>query len=222
MRWSDSTSIIGNWNSVRLPLGKGRRHASRTARWGAGAKGALVVLASLAALASANAASSPPRQLYGKSIVVSWTETRSQRLASEQGPFRSVSVSMQRSIYISTEGRPFLRTNVTANLGRRAASGKAEAVGAGGTNFSGGPRSLQFRGNSIVMTGEFKASARRVEINFDSSFQNCSAQAITAKQVGAKMAVWRGIAAQGALLEIESVSAGPASCSVRSGNVFAE
>jgi hypothetical protein len=71
------------------------------------------------------------------------------------------------------------------------------------------------------MTGGFTASARRVAVNLDSSFERCTAQVITAKEVGAKVGVWRGIGS-GQMLEVESVSAGPASCSVKSGNVFAE
>jgi hypothetical protein len=202
MRWSGSKSIIGHRN------------------WVAGGAGAAAL--AVAMLVPAGAASAAPRQLYGKSVTVSWTETRSQRRAGEGGPFRPVSVNLQRSVYISTAGRLFARTSSTANVGRRSLSGSAESVGTSGANFSGGARNVQFQGNSIVMLAGFTAGARRVVINFDSSFQSCNAQVITAKQVGAKTASWRGIAGGGVLLEVESVSAGPASCSIQSGNVFAD
>lgn len=176
----------------------------------------------LATLSSSFAGSAPPKQLYGKSVTVAWTENRSQRFVGEQN-FRPVGVSLQRSVYISTAGRVFARTSSTAGRrgGRGALSGAAEHVGASGTNYSGGASNVQFGGNSIIMSGGFTASARRVMINLDGSFESCTAQVITAKEVGAKVGVWRGIAS-GRMLEVESVSAGPASCSVKSGNVFAE
>jgi hypothetical protein len=177
----------------------------------------VVVSSSLALVAAADAASAAPRQLYGKSVTVSWSETRSQRRVGEQA-FRPVTVSLQRNIYVSSAGRVFSRTHASTRRG----SGSAESIGTGGTNFSGGARNVQFQGNSLIMTAGFTGAARRVQINFDSGFQSCSAQVITAKQVGARTGSWRGIAGQGARLEVESVSAGPASCSIRSGNVFAE
>jgi hypothetical protein len=202
MRWSDRKSMIRNRSLGQLLGGVG------------------VATLGLAALTTAYAGSTPPKQLYGKSVIVSWTESRSQRAVGEQA-FRPMSVNLQRSVYVSTAGRVFARTSAGATSGRRSVSGAAESVGTTGTNFSGGAHNVQFQGNSIIMTGGFTASARRVMINFDNSFESCTAQAITAKEVGAKIAVWRGIGS-GRLLEVESVSAGPASCSVRSGNVFAE
>jgi hypothetical protein len=172
---------------------------------------------------AAYTASAPPKQLYGKSVIVSWTETRSQRAVGEQN-FHPASVNLQRSVYVSTAGRVFSRTTATGSGGGRRRghfSGSAESVGTTGTNYSGGASNVQFQGNSIVMTGGFTASARRVTVNLDSSFESCTAQVITAKEVGAKVGVWRGIGS-GRMLEVESVSAGPASCSVKSGNVFAE
>jgi len=201
MRWSDKKSLL---QKLALPF-------------------LCAVAFALPAFTAAHAGSAPPKQLYGKSVVVSWTETRSQRPVGEQN-FRSVSVNLQRSVYVSTAGRVFSRTNASSSgsgARRRGVSGAAENVGTSGANFGGGASNVQFQGNSIVMTGGFTASARRVTVNFDSGFESCTAQAITAKEVGAKVGVWRGIGS-GRMLEVESVSAGPASCSVKSGNVFAE
>lgn len=209
MDWLAATSISGN----RTVLPTSRRHRSIGL--------AVALVAASAPVVTAQAAANAPKSLYGKSIVVSWTESRSQRPLGDQGPFRPVSVNLQRSIYISSAGRLFSRLESTANVGRRSMSGKAEGVGAAGTNFSGGPRNIQFKGNSLVMITGFQASARRLVVDFDGSFQTCTAQVITAKQVGEKAGIWRGVAGR-MMLEVESVSAGAATCSIRTGNVFAE
>jgi hypothetical protein len=206
MRGSDKSSTIRMQTLVR-PM--------------AGLMGAACAM-SLSMVTAAHAGSAPPKGLYGKSITVSWSETRSQRFVGEQ-TFRPVGVNLQRSVYISSAGRVFARTssNAATRSGRNALSGAAERVGTSGTNFSGGASNVQFQGNSMVMRGEFTGSARQVMVNFDNSFESCTAQALTAKQVGTKVAVWRGIAS-GRMLEVESVSSGPASCSIKSGNVFAD
>ena len=203
MRWSDKKSLLQTLSLQTLAP-------------------PFVCAAALAlpAFTAAYAGSAPPKQLYGKSVTVSWTETRSQRFVGEQ-TFHPLSVSLQRSVYISTAGRVFARTSAAASRGRKSVSGADEAVGTTGANSSGGARDIQFQGNSIIMTGSFTASARRVEVSMDSSFESCTAQAITAKQVGTKIASWRAIGS-GRQIEVESVSAGPASCSVKNGNVFAE
>src|SRR6266849_343658 len=227
MRWSDSRSITRNWKLVQPLGGRALKRASKRRRWGHIANSVCVASFGLAALAAADAASAAPKQLYGKSVVVSWTESRSQRFVGEQA-FRSVNVSLQRSIYVSTAGRVFDRTNATASGGgggqrgggSRSVTGSAESIGTAGTNFSGGARNVQFHGNSMTITSGFTASARRVAVSFDGGFQSCSAQVITAKQVGTGVASWRGVAGR-RQLEVASVSTGPASCSIRSGNVFA-
>jgi hypothetical protein len=67
------------------------------------------LLISLALITAAHAA--PPKQLYGKSITVSWTETRSQR-DSQAGPtFKQVGIPFTNVYYISTEGRLFKRAS---------------------------------------------------------------------------------------------------------------
>ena len=50
----------------------------------------------------------PPSQLMGKSVVVSWTETRSQRNVGEL-EWRNVSASHTLSVYVSTAGQAFTR-----------------------------------------------------------------------------------------------------------------
>jgi hypothetical protein len=48
----------------------------------------------------------PPEELYGKSVIVSWMETRDQRPEGEQA-WRSVQGSQALKIYVSEAGRVF-------------------------------------------------------------------------------------------------------------------
>jgi len=59
-----------------------------------------------------------------------------------------------------------------------------------------------------------------VQVDFDGAFASCSAQVIAAKQSGARTVTTRSVAS-GASIEIESVSASAATCSIGAGNAFA-
>lgn len=168
-------------------------------------------------LATLTAAQAAPKQLYGKSVTVSWSESRNQRPAGEQN-FRTVTVNLQRSVYISTAGRLFSRHHAMVQRGRKARSGQTEGVGSSGTNLSGGARDARFQGNDLIISSAFTGAARQIVISFDGG--GCTARVIIAKQVGAKTASLRGVASGGRQIEVESAQAGAASCSVRDGNVF--
>lgn len=154
-----------------------------------------------------------PSALFGKSVTVSWTETRSQR-EGQSGAFRQVGIPYSNIFYVSSAGRVFMRTSARG----RGAGGSNDKVGNGG-NAAGDSREVKFSGNRIVSSTKFQGAARQVSISFDSSLSSCTAQVITAMPVGAKTAVVRSIAT-GSTVEFESVSAGPASCSIASGNPF--
>ena len=176
-----------------------------------------VVFAAIAVLAPATAAlAAPPRALYGKHVVVTWTETRSQRDAGEAA-FRPVSIPYTLTFYVGNEGHVFKR--IFAMAASRKASGSQDWVG----NKPGGDvsaASVTFSGNSLTATSSFGGAARRMQITFDGNFSGCSAQVTTAKLSSAKSVAVRSIAT-GGTVEFESVSAGAATCSVGEGNPFA-
>jgi len=215
--WSNRKSIVSAWREVPSPGSKALKGARKKPRRRfltcavyAGSLGA-------ATLAAASAAAEVPRQLYGKSVAVSWTETRSQRFVGEGTGFRTVTPNFQISIYFSTAGRSFSRIAASS----RGGGGSLDNIGPKGVSTTGGLRLAQFHGNSLVGSAEFRGGARRVAVNFDSGFDSCSAQVIIGKQVGARTMVMRLLGSQ-RNVEIESASAGPASCSIRNGNVFGE
>ena len=123
-------------------------------------------------------AAGAPEQLKGKSIVVSWTETRQQK-NEDWDNFRTVNASHNLSIYISTAGRVFSRqTNST-----RAGSGSTEQVaGEGGGGYAA--RTPSFSGQTMTVIGENKGGARRTVLDFDAGFSSCSAKAATAFEAG--------------------------------------
>jgi hypothetical protein len=157
-----------------------------------------------------------PSGLRGKSVIVSWVETRSLRVGDETS-FRDTQTPFSRSIYVSSAGRPFTRT--TATPGRR--SGSADAVGASGRTQSGGSRQVQFGDRSIVMTGASRSGgARRVEIDFNEGFSSCTARVIVGFEAGKTMK--SKSLASGKPLEIRSSTVSGTTCTVRDGNVFGE
>lgn len=157
-----------------------------------------------------------PRGMYGKHFKMTWTETRSQRIAG-QTAFRPVSIPCTYTVYVGTEGKVFKRMSVVSSTGR--ASGSQDRVG---TKPSGNvsANTASFSGNTLIATASFGGAARRIQVTFDGNFSSCSAQVTTAKLASAKSVAMRSIAS-GATIEIESVSAGAASCSVGQGNPFA-
>lgn len=176
----------------------------------------LTLLAIGFAILPAAALAAPPRALYGKHFKVTWTETRSQRLAG-QGAFRPVSIPYAYTVYVGTEGTVFKRMFVVSSTGRT--SGAQDRVG---TKPSGSvsANTANFSGNTLTATSSFGGAARRMQITFDGNFSSCSAQVVTAKLASEKSVTIKSIAS-GAMIEFESVSAGVASCSVGPGNPFA-
>ena len=169
----------------------------------------ILVAALFAAIASPALAA--PQGLYGKTVTVTWTETRSQRQMGET-TFKPVGLPFTFQLYLSSEGRPFKRLTSVSSSGRR--SGTKEGVG------SGANASVSYQGNNtVIATNSSGGLGRRVQVTLDSGFSSCSAQVISGKSGGGVAAVKS--VATGNMVEFESVSAGAASCSVQNGNAFA-
>ena len=163
-------------------------------------------------------AGAAPQGLYGKSVTVSWNEARSQR-DGQAGPFSAVSIPFSVVYYFSSQGNVFLR--VTAKGAGGSAFGSVDSVNSGAPKGFDMARNVTFKSNSLVSNFATGGMGRHMEVTFDGGYASCSARVITAKQSGAKTTVTRSIVT-GGNIEIESVSAGPASCSVASGNAFAQ
>jgi hypothetical protein len=166
-------------------------------------------------LATQAHAAGAPEAVKGKSVIVTWAETRQQRYIGEPN-FYSVAAGHNLSIYVSTAGRVFGRlTNST-----RAGSGTAEQV-PGESGGAYGTRTTLFDGQTLTVIGVAKGGggARRILIEFDASFASCSARVASGFESGKSSVVLSMITKK--YVETKSVTTSGASCSVKSGNVLA-
>lgn len=158
-----------------------------------------------------------PSQLYGKSVVVTWTEEREQRVNGEDR-VRNVGRSGQFSVYLSSTGKPFSRMSYSFSGGRGGLrSGNKDAVGGEGS----GNRKVTFSGSTMSVGMGMSGGARNIVASFESGFQGCSAQVLTGKESGATSIKTKSIV-NGNSVEILSIKTGGASCRIQNGNVFGE
>jgi hypothetical protein len=172
-------------------------------------------IALVSLIASTSGSLAAPQSLYGKTLRVTWNESRSQRVRGE-GEFKAVSIPLSYTVYVSSKGQLFKRLTSTTATGRRTGSKDRVGVSGAGADGSG---SVSFQGNTLIQTANNNGLGRRIRITFDGG-SSCSAEVLTGKSgTGAAMVHSN---ATGKMLEFESVSAGAASCSVQEGNAFAD
>jgi hypothetical protein len=164
--------------------------------------------------ASTSAAVAAPQSFYGKTLRATWNETRLQRVRGE-GEFREQSIPLSFTVYVSTKGQLFKRFTSTAGSGRK--TGVKDRVGDSGSGPEGAG-SVSFQGNTLNSTTNNNGLGRRIRITFDGG-SSCSAEVLSGK-AGSSVAAFRSNAT-GQMMELQSVSAGAASCSVQDGNAFA-
>jgi hypothetical protein len=174
------------------------------------AVGATITLAMTSSVALA-----APSQLYGKSVIVGWSENRVQTTDRDAQP-TSVTARAQLSVYISEKGRPFSRVSMSVTNQRgRTRSGNRDAV-----QGEGSARSFSFSGNTMTASmPRGNAGAMQVSVTFDSGFQGCSARVIAGKSGGAQSTRVTSMIT-GREYEFYSVKTSGESCRVQSGNVF--
>jgi len=175
----------------------------------------LTCIALVGLIASTSGALAAPQSLYGRTLRVTWNESRSQRVRGE-GDFKAVSIPLSYTVYVSSKGQLFKRLTSTTASGRH--TGSKDRVGMSGAD-SQGAGSISFQGNTLISTANNGGLGRRIRISFDGG-SSCSAEVLTGK-AGTGPATVRSNAT-GKMLEFESASAGAASCSVQEGNAFAD
>ena len=171
----------------------------------------LIVVAVFGLFFSQASYAAAPKELYGKSVSITWTETREQRPAGEEN-WRQVSGSQTLNLYVSDAGRVFNNQSYATR------GGSAERAG----EISGaGKRSINFNGRSLsVLMPWGSGGATRITADFDAGFGSCNAQVTRAKEnAGTVTRVYSGIIKR--VNETRSAQVGGSSCSIRSGNVFA-
>jgi hypothetical protein len=171
---------------------------------------------SIIALAmTSSGALAAPSQLYGKSVIVSWSENRIQTTDRDAQP-TSITGQGQLSVYISDKGRPFSRVSMSVTNRRGfTRSGNRDAV-----QGEGSARSFNFSGNTMSASmPRGNAGAMQISVTFDSGFQSCSARVITGKAGGAQSTRVTSMIT-GRQYEFYSVKTSGESCRIQAGNVF--
>ncbi|MEW6639437.1 MAG: hypothetical protein AB1586_02960 [Pseudomonadota bacterium] len=166
-------------------------------------------------LCLSGAAHAAPQQLYGKSVIITWTEERQQKSLGESA-IRAVGATGELDLYVSEQGRTFSRIRFSApNARGRIKSGTNDQV-----QGEGHARRFDFRGTALnVGMPRGSGGATQIAINFDSGFQGCTARVIVGKTPGADRMVARSLITR-MPVEVYSAKAGGENCRVQSGNVF--
>jgi hypothetical protein len=149
-----------------------------------------------------------PTQLYNKTITVSWLVESVQRLP--DGRIVSPHVENQRTIYVSTAGRLFLRSTTTATNGRFYASKTADKAP--------GDSQIRFEGRRLIGNRAYSRGAGQMTIDFSPDFRSCTVSLIFGKEGGAPIR-WKGL--DGTIHEVISAKAVSSTCSIKEGNAFA-
>ena len=172
----------------------------------------VIILCALTCGPARAAATRGPAQLYGKSVIVKWQETRVQRNEGAS-QFQSIGDDLELSLYVSSEGRVFSR--LTHNVNGKSGASEEVAGVAGSSN-----RVVSFNGASLTVIEPFvSGGARRIAVDFDAGFASCTANTMFGKKSGSEIGTyWSPIIKMN--IEIQSATVLAASCSVRDGNVF--
>jgi hypothetical protein len=168
----------------------------------------IAAIAVFTSVGSNVALAEPPENLLGKSVVVTWSDTRSQR-DGDDPEFHTVNGSHTLSVYVSTAGRAFIRqTNTT----RRGSGTRDQAPGENGS------RTAVFNGRSMTVMGQSRGGVQRTIVNFDNDFTSCNATTGLAFQDGQTSISISPIT--GRRVEMRSLTVNSVSCSLQSGNVL--
>ena len=128
------------------------------------------------------------------------------------GQFKQQSVPNTLQVYVSAEGRTFERRSVPG--------GSHEGVGGGA--ITGRAGSSRFQGNTLVAAGATRGGGvRMVVVTFDAGFSGCTAKVQVGHEGGSSVVEGRSMRT-GRPIEFTMLGVSGESCSIQSGNVFAQ
>ncbi len=166
----------------------------------------------LAVIAGPACAEVPPAAM-NKTVTISFTATGTAK--KPDGTTTPFNTSVTRTVYISSAGRLFMRHTATnAKLGATRGGDfdpAAQSAGKGG--------SFSFQGNKLVGVLPYNGGARQISATFDANFSSCTATVI---EGNAGSGSFKRKAPNGVVVEISNATATGVSCSVQSGNAFAQ
>lgn len=169
------------------------------------------LIASVVAVQTVPAFADAPRQLYNKTIQISWSVSVAQ--TAPDGQKRNVSVAVYHTVYVSSAGRLFERASRATRKGMRQTENAPGAT----QNAGGEATGVHFEGNRLVGNTAFARGARRFVATFDPSFSSCTVSVMFGREGGHLQR--KGV--DGVMYTIDSITASGESCSIREGNAFA-
>lgn len=156
-----------------------------------------------------------PAALLNKTIRLDWAQTIVQR--SEDGRTVNPTISHQRTIYVSSQGRIFARAVRSIN-NRNFSGAKAGQLAPGDTRgYGGGATAVRFEGTELVGTQAHVSGAAQFRVTFDASFASCKVRLIYGRSGGNLRT--KGL--DGRIYEVLSTSSSAERCSITDGNAFA-
>jgi hypothetical protein len=182
-----------------------------------GKRASTIMCLMLSGFAWSAAAEEAPAALYGKSVVITWTEGRLQR--SDAGQMRNGTSRYDFVIYISSAGRLFSEFDVKSlssgrsNSAIQGPTGEATVAGVGASK-----QSIHFEDGQLISENRMRSGARRVLIQFDKDYRSCRATIIYGKEGGAPE---YHRAMDGLMYTILSTEVTERTCHIRDGNSFA-
>lgn len=171
--------------------------------------GACSIMAALAA-GTWPAHAGAPRQLYNKTIQITWTSNVSE--TSPDGRHFNRSLAVTHIVYVSSAGRLFERGMRSRGQKRRQSDNAP-----GSTHNAGGEaNNVHFEGSRLIGLLAFAQGARRFVATFDPSFTSCTVSVTLGREGGGMKR--KGI--DGVLYTLDSITPSGESCSIRDGNSF--
>lgn len=175
----------------------------------------ILVLITLLAGSPAFAAGAPP-QLHNKSILLSWSTQVVQ--TGRDGRVITPTLAQQRTIYISSQGRIFVRSGRSINNRKFSGSKTGEAGPDDSRGYAGEARGMSFQGNTLIGTQTYASGAGQIRITFDPGFSSCTMVAVEGKSASGPIRI-KGL--DGQMYERTSSTSSGYSCSIRDGNALA-
>ena len=202
--------LQAEFSSATLPLARSDRMSSVASRL------LLPAVIAMSLLGCGAAAAEAPRELFNKTISISWNEYRVQR--ADSGEIKKGNTSSTLLVYVGESGRLF--TRLSRQGGNKSNSNDLDPEG--GNQRSGvgaaGNLSTSFEGRQLLVSNSMSSGARRIQATFNPAFTGCGAQIRFGKEGGSEI---RHRAMDGRMYNIISTDVSGQSCSVRAGNVFA-
>lgn len=170
-----------------------------------------VVSLALMMFASQALAQGAPKQLYNKSVLISFAAAS--MLKTFDGKTVSRSVVREAHIYVSSQGRLFVKSGRSGG-GHSQTQHSGPGEGANGTHVTG----VRFQGNQMLGHIPMESGASMITATFDGSFAGCKVSVVYGKEGGKAMRI-KGV--DGVMYDVISMTAVNPTCSVKDGNIFA-